>query len=211
VSRILVVGAGGRAGRAAVAEARRRGRHVTAAVRSPDRHPDLVADEVRVVPGDAGDAGQIADAAIGHEAAIVTIFDSVAMDGSFYAHAAAALIDGLASSGVTRMVWVGLASALENSDGVPLMDAPDYPAQYRTFALGHATAVDVLRAAPPTLDWAVLSPAGDFDHDGARTGRYQRSPADGSSRISYPDFAIALLDEIERPTVHRRHIGVQSP
>lgn len=63
--------------------------------------------------------------------------------------------------------------------------------------------------AATTLDWLVISPAGDFDHDGARTGRYRRAAADATSRISYADFAIALLDKIDTPKRHHVHLGVE--
>ena len=89
------------------------------------------------------------------------------------------------------------------------MDTPGYPQEYRSFYLGHAAGTDVLRAAATGLDWLVVSPAGDFDHGGARTGRYRTAPADAASRISYADFAIALLDEIDAPRHHRTHLGVE--
>jgi uncharacterized protein len=50
-------------------------------------------------------------------------------------------------------------------------------------------------------------PAGDVDHGGARTSRYRTALADAAGRISYADFAIALLDEIDNPRHHRMHVG----
>lgn len=105
---------------------------------------------------------------------------------------------------------VGLASILKTASGVALMDTPGYPQEYRVFYLGHAAGVDVLRGARSELDWLVVSPAGDFDHGGARTGRYRAATADAASRISYPDFAIALLDEIDTPRHRRTHMGVEA-
>jgi uncharacterized protein len=93
---------------------------------------------------------------------------------------------------------------------VLLMDTPGYPQGCRDFYLPHAAGTDVLRAAPGSLDWLVVSPSGDFDHQGTRTGRYTLAPADADERISYPDLAVALLDEIDRPTHHRTHLGVRS-
>lgn len=52
-------------------------------------------------------------------------------------------------------------------------------------------------------------PARNLDHGGDRTGRYRTAPADADSRISYADFAIALLDEIDTPKHHRTHLGVE--
>ncbi len=56
--------------------------------------------------------------------------------------------------------------------------------------------------------WVVLSPAGDFDHEGEISGGYAVAPAAADSRITPADFARALLDEVETPTLHRTHAGV---
>ncbi|MGC5010713.1 NAD(P)-dependent oxidoreductase [Streptosporangium sp. DT93] len=209
MSDIIVFGAGGRAGRAAVHEARRRGHRVTAVVRDPAGHDDLTAEGARIVAGDITDADGIARLARGHDAAIAAAYDFGTPPGVFFPAAARALLDGLAGAGVPRLLAVGLASVLETASGTLLMDTPGYPQEYRSFFLGHAAGNDVLRTAGTDLDWLILSPSGDFDHGGPRTGRYRTAPADADSRISYADFAIALLDEIDSPAHHRVHLGVE--
>lgn len=209
MSEVIVFGAGGRVGRAAVEEARRYGRQVTAVVRDPATHGDLATDGVRVVAGDVTDAGSVAALAAGHDAAISAVYDAVARPDAFFVDAARALRDGLTRAGVGRLVTVGLASVLPTASGVLLMDTPGYPQEYRSFYLGHAAGTDVLRAETTPLDWLVISPAGDFDHGGARSGRVRIAPADAASRISHADFAIALLDEIHTPKHHRTHLGVE--
>ncbi len=88
------------------------------------------------------------------------------------------------------------------------MDEPGYPNEYRDFFLGHAAGLDELRTCD--LDWAYVAPAGDFDHDGTRTGRYLLADhGDMTSRITYADFAIALLDEVEAPRHHRAAISIR--
>jgi uncharacterized protein len=72
----------------------------------------------------------------GHDAAISAVYDSGAQPDTFFAGAARALLDGLARAGVGRLIVVGLASVLTNASGVPLMDTPDYPQEYRFFYLG---------------------------------------------------------------------------
>ena len=56
----------------------------------------------------------------------------------------------------------------------------------------------------------IVSPAGDFDHDGVPTESYRVAAADAASPISYLDFATALLDEIDTPKHHRTHLGVEA-
>jgi len=210
MSRIVVFGAGGRAGRAAVGEARQRGHQVTAVVRDPAKYGDLATDGVHLVAGDVTDVDSVARIGEGHDAAISAVYDAGAQPDAFFTGAARALLDGLTSADVGRLVVVGLASVLKTASGAALMDLPGYPQEYRVFYLGHAAGVDVLRAATTGPDWLVVSPSGDFDHGGVRTGRYRTAAADAASRISYADFAVALLDEIDTPKHHHVHLGVEA-
>ncbi|MEU8240132.1 NAD(P)H-binding protein [Actinoplanes missouriensis] len=198
MSEIAIFGAGGRAGRALADEALRRGHRVTAVVRDPRRY----AGTAPVAAGDVTDPG---DVAAGHDVVISAVFDPSAEPRAFYTAAARALL----GIGARRLVVAGLASVLPTADGTLLMDTPGYPQEYREFCTAHAAGAEVLRGSGS--DWLVVSPAGDFDHGGGRTGRYRVVPADAASRISYPDFAVAVLDEIERPAHHRVHIGVEGP
>lgn len=211
MGRIVVFGAGGRAGRAAVAEARARGHRVTAVVRDPAGHAGVFADDgVQLVPGDVTDGGWVAHLAADHDAAISAVYDPTAQADTFYAGAARALLDGLSHAKVPRLLVVGLASVLQTGHGTLLMDTPGYPQEYRSFYLAHAAGTQVLESAATPVDWLVVSPAGDFDHGGARSGRYRTATADQASRISYADLAVALIDEIDTPTHHRTHIGVET-
>jgi putative NADH-flavin reductase len=98
---------------------------------------------------------------------------------------------------------------LETESGALLMDTPGYPQDYRSFYLAHAAAADVL--ASSDLDWLTIAPAGDFDHAHPdRTGKYRTTPAEATSRISYADFAIALLDEVDAPQHHHTLLGVEA-
>ncbi|WP_138901092.1 NAD(P)-dependent oxidoreductase [Streptomyces albidochromogenes] len=195
-SRIIVFGAGGTVGRAAVAEARRRGHEVTT---------------TRRADGDVTDPAVVARLAAGHDAAIVAVYDPGARPGDFFPAVARALAEGLPAAGVKRLVSVGLASVLPTASGEALMDTPGYPQEWREFYLGHGAGTEALRAAAPeVLDWAVLSPAGDFDHEGEPSGGYALAPAVADSRITPGDFARALLDEVDIPTLHGTHAGVSA-
>ncbi|MFC0600922.1 NAD(P)-dependent oxidoreductase [Streptomyces palmae] len=203
---IVVFGAGGRAGRRAVAEARRRGHQVTAVVRDPARHGHLT--DVRVVAGDVTDPAGVERVAADHQAAISAAADLSAAPDAFFTGSARALATGLPAAGVNRLLVVGLASVMPGASGKPLMDEPGYPSEYRSFCLGHAAGLEELRRHD--IDWAYVAPAGDFDHEGGRSGRYRVAEhADAASRISYPDFAIALLDEIETPRHRRTAVSIR--
>jgi putative NADH-flavin reductase len=203
MGKVLVFGAGGRAGRAAVEEARRRGHEVTAAVRNPQKYADLPA---KVVAADVTNPAAIADLAAGQDAVVAAVYDGSSDPAEFFPKAARALVDGL---GKARLVWVGLASILPTEDGTLLMDTPGYPQEYRGFFLAHAAATEAFEDSE--LDWVSIAPAGDFDHEHTeRIGSYRVAPASADSRISYADLAIALLDEIDEPRRHRAQFGVAS-
>ncbi|ADB29598.1 conserved hypothetical protein [Kribbella flavida DSM 17836] len=202
MSRVLVFGAGGRAGRAAVEEAVRRGHQVTAAVRTPGKYADLPAT---VVAADVTDAAAVERLAADHDAVVAAVYDGGSDPTEFFPRAGRALADGV---GTGRLVWVGLASILAAESGVPLMDTPGYPQEYRAFFLAHQAAADLF--AESKADWVSIAPAGDFDHENpARTGAYRLAPAAADSRISYADLAIALLDEIDEPRHHGVLLGVE--
>ncbi|MEV6246550.1 NAD(P)H-binding protein [Streptomyces sp. NPDC051742] len=195
-SRIIAFGADGRVGRATVAEGRRRGHEVTTASRSD---------------GDVTDPAAVARLAAGHDAAIVAVCEPGAAPGEFFPAVARALAEGLPAAGVKRLVSVGPASVPPTASGDLLMDAPGCPQEWRELYVGHGAGTAALRAsAPEALDWAVLSPAGDFDPVGEPSGGYVRAPSAAGSRITHEDFARALLDEAEAPTLHRTHAGVSA-
>ncbi|MBB5788709.1 NAD(P)-dependent oxidoreductase [Jiangella mangrovi] len=210
---IVVFGAGGRAGRAVLAEAAARGWTATAVVRDPARHPDLGNDggsSVRMVAGDVTDGDAVATLSAGHDAAVHAAADLGTPAAQFFPAAASALLSGLAEAEVPRLVAVGLASQLPDVTGRPLIDTPGYPAEYRDFMVGHGAGLEVFRTAHTVVDWLVVAPAGDFDPGGPRTGRYRFVPGDAAARVSYADLAVAVADEIERPRHHRLHLGVET-
>ncbi|MEV4617492.1 NAD(P)H-binding protein [Asanoa sp. NPDC049573] len=206
MSSIIVFGAGGRAGRRVVAEARRRGHRVTAVVRT--RHSDL---DGTVVSGDVTDGASVAALAAGHDAAVNAAARLDVPAGEFFAAAARALTSGLAAAGVPRLVGIGIGTTLEVAPGVPLHDSPEFPAEHRAFSLGHAAQVEVLRAAD--LDWVLLVPPPTLLDDTTggtgtyRTGAGQVLPA-GTTLFPYADLAVAVVDEIDRPRHHRTIVAV---
>ncbi|MEU5974742.1 NAD(P)H-binding protein [Streptomyces sp. NPDC047315] len=210
---IVVFGAGGRVGRAAVAEAVRRGHAVTAVVRDPARHPDLAGDGVTVARGDATDAASVAALATGHRAAINAAVRLDVSPEEFFVTAAKAMVSGLTRAGVRRFVTLGVASTLEVSPGVRMMDGPDFPELHRVFSQGHVAEFETLHGSADALDWLMVCPPLELAADVPRTGRYRTAEGaliDGGGRISHADLALALLDEVEAPRHRRIQLAVSS-
>lgn len=199
--KVLVIGAAGRAGRAAVAEAVARGHEVTALVRDAAAYDAPVGVPVRT--GDAGDPAVVAAAAQGQDAVIASVFDATRDPAVVLPAVASGLVAGV---GGARLVWVGLASVLPDAAGTMLMDSPGYPQEYRSFYLAHLAALDVLRGSD--LDWVAISPSGDIDHGGTPGGGYRVGPGAADARVTYADLAVALVDEAVSPTRRATHVGV---
>jgi putative NADH-flavin reductase len=142
-SRVAVLGAGGRAGRAIVREAARRGLPAVAVVRDPRRHADLATEDIEVVEGDALDAGSLAaiiDPSISAIMSAVTPFtvpprDFSTLDPQFYFRAAAAI---RAVAADRRIIVVGLFATLQTvSGGLVMDDADAFPPALRPFVVSH--------------------------------------------------------------------------
>ncbi|WP_405700873.1 NAD(P)H-binding protein [Streptomyces sp. NBC_01383] len=209
-SRIVIFGAGGRAGRHAVAEAVSRGHQVTAVVRDVAKYGDLAGDGVSVVAGDVTRADSVAEVAAGHDAAISAAGRLDVPADEFYVSAAHALLDGLGRVGVGRLVLIGIGTTLEVAPGVAVHETPGFPEEGLAFSLGHAAELDVLRAAETEISWLVLAPPPVFlDAEASRTGHYRIGgnqvlpAAEGETTFPYADLAVALIDEIETPKHHR--------
>jgi putative NADH-flavin reductase len=117
----------------------------------------------------------------------------------------------------SRLAVVGGSGSLLTADGGPrLMDAHDFRPEWLPEARAHAAALEVLRSAPAGLDWFCLSPPAAFGPwTGAVATRAYRTGADvvlrgadGTSVISEADYALAFVDELERPLHSRRRFTV---
>ncbi|NUT32793.1 MAG: NAD(P)H-binding protein [Hamadaea sp.] len=209
--KIIVFGAGGNAGREIVGEALRRGHTVTAVVRDRAAHPDLPANATAAT-GDATDAASVAVLAAGHDVVVGAVYRADADAGEFFAAAGQALANGALTAGGPRLLWVGVASTLPDGSGVRMCDAPEFPAQWRDFALAHDRASAVFRASPDALDWVIVTPPMRLEQ-GERSGAYRSGSAilPGTDRITYADLAVAVVDEAESAAHHREQIAVAHP
>jgi putative NADH-flavin reductase len=196
--KIAVYGATGAIGSAIVDEARTRGHEVTGISRRGGDGPDQLA-------GDALDAGFTAGVAEKHDVVVSAIGPSrVSDDGTRFVDSIANLA---ATLGDRRLVVVGGAGSLV-VDGERLVDSPGFPDAYKPEALKGAASLALLRATADDVDWTYLSPA-PVILPGERTGTYRvelETPA--GDQISIPDYALALVDEIERPRHVRQRFTV---
>jgi putative NADH-flavin reductase len=195
--KVAVIGATGRAGSKIVEELARRGHQVTAIARQADKAP--AAPNVMARAVDLHDQAALVEALKGQDAAVSAV--------RFVDASPAELIGAIKAAGTPRYLVVGGAASLTLPDGGRLLDSPHFPDAYRAEAQAGTDFLEALKAERD-LDWTFLSPSMIFDGD-ERTGNYRSggdallTAADGKSHISFPDYAIAMADEIETPR-HRR-------
>lgn len=200
--KLAVVGATGKAGSRIVKEALDRGHEVTGI----SRHPETLAahPKLKAIKGDAEDPAGLAALLKGHDAVVSSL--------RFLGTDAVKLIDAVKQSGVKRYLIVGGAGSLEVAPGKVLFDAPGFPDVAKPEAGKGREFLDMIRKED-SLDWAFLSPSAVFG-PGERTGKFRvggdglLTAADGKSSISMEDYAIALVDELEKPKHSRRRFTV---
>lgn len=188
--KIAVLGASGRAGSEITKELSARGHQVLAIARKPEAIPQLPG-----VIAKAGDAASpaLADLIRGADAVISALHFDVPAE---------TLLSALKQAGVPRLLVTGGAASLEVAPGVRVIDDPAFPEEWKGAALGGIAFLDALRDETE-IDWTYFSPAALL-FEGPRLGSYRGgtdqllTDADGESKISFADYAIAMVDELEQ-------------
>jgi len=190
--KVALIGATGRIGSKITAELLKRGHSVTAIVRNPEKAPDE--PNLSAVKGDVTDTERTAALVRGH--------DAVISSAPFIPGISAKVLETVRKSGVKRYIAVGGAGSLKAGDGKMVMDNPQIPAEWLPPIKEGAELLKLLKA-DSQLDWTFFSPAVNIG-PGERTGKFRLgldevvAAPDGKSSISYDDYAIALVDELEQ-------------
>ena len=197
---ITVLGASGHVGSEITKELASRGHQVRAIARRSSRIPEIKG--VERIDGDASEAHTLAGLIRGADAVISALTLDVTGE---------TLLSALKEAGVPRLLVTGGASSLEIAPGKRLIDSPDFPEEWKGFALASHALLEAVRPEK-VVDWTYLSPANDF-FEGPRTGKFRLGgdqllvDSEGKSRISYADYAIAMVDELEQHLHSRRRFS----
>lgn len=202
MSNIAIIGATGRAGSQLLEEALRRGHSVIAIA----RHASKIGHREHVVTKDVDvhDAQALQEAVAGS--------DVVLSAAHFSTLPVEAIIEPVKKAGVKRLLFVGGAGSLLLPDGTKVIDSEGFPDEYKPEATAGGQYLETLRKEQD-LDWTFLSPSAEFV-EGPRTGTFRLGNDhlligdDGKSWISFADFAIAMLDEVEHPAHSRQRFTV---
>lgn len=212
--KIALIGASGFVGSEILTEALNRGFDVTAIVRHPEKltaHPHLTA-----IKGDVFDQHDLSKLLIGHDA-VISAFNAFGSNAAIEAYdkqiiGTYAIINAVKLSDVPRLLMVGGAGSLEIGAQKTLVDSPEFPAAWKEAALAMSEVLAILKQEDE-LNWTLLSPSAMIE-PGKRTNKFRLGlntllrDAEGHSKISTQDYAVAMVNELERPVHVRQRFTV---
>jgi hypothetical protein len=196
---VIVYGATGNAGSEIVKELLARGHKVTGVARNVEKLKGFEGVTAKV--DDLSNVDAIAAIIKGADA-VVTAYQPPPDDTDQLVAVTEREIAAVKKAGGPRLLVVGGAGLLEVAPGVTLIKSGYLPAEYLPIATSHEKALGVLKTSD--INWTYLSP-GAYFVPGERTGKFRLGTNNlimdekGESKISFADYAIALVDEIEKP------------
>lgn len=207
--KIAVVAANGKAGGLIVEEAMRRGFDVTAIVRGENKSAAqnyVIKDALELTTEDLAGFDAVVDAVGGWTPETIPAITDAGIH----------LADVLSGTDVRLLVVGGAGSLFVNPEHTVTVDmGPDFPDNWKPLSSAAGKVLAHLRETNG-LKWTFVSPAADFQADGERTGEYTLAGEEftlnerGESTLSYADYAIAMVDEIESGNHIAQRISVVS-
>ena len=205
--KIAVVCANGKAGQLITKEAVQRGVDVTAVVRGKNRSAasqSISRDVLDITAEDLRGFDVVVDA-----------FGAWTEDTlPLHSSSLKVLCDALSGTDIRSLVVGGAGSLYVNTEHTACVaDGPDFPDMFKPLAAAMAKALSELRQRND-VKWTYISPAGDFQAEGERSGEYILGGEEltlnekGESVISYADYAIAMVDEIVKGSHIQERISV---
>ena len=207
--KVALYGATGNSGSRILKELVSRGHQVIAIVRNPAKLPQP-APGVLITQDDLSDSKKIAAAINGAEA-VISAYAPPQDDVDAIVGVTQRQVEALNHGSKVRLIVVGGAGGLNVAPGVTLIDSGYLPEPVLPIAKAHSKALNVLRAS--TIDWTYLAPAAYFE-PGTLTGKFRLGTDElianerQESRISMEDYAIALVDELEKPQHRRQRFSI---
>lgn len=212
--KVLLIGATGFVGSAILNELISRGHEVTALVRNADKLAGKKG--IKAVVGDVADEEAVTHLAEGKDA-VISAYNPGWMNpdiARLITENYPKILSAAKKSGVGRLLIVGGAGTLFCAPGLRVVDSGAIPEEIMggvrplgDFYLNTLT-------KEQAIDWVFFSPAGVFDEKGERTGNFRLGKddlivdANGQSHISVQDYALAMVDELEKPAHHKERFTI---
>ena len=214
MAKVVLIGATGFVGSAILNELVERGHEVTAVIRNVEKLPKNAL--VKPVKEDVGNEDAIAKLLEGKDA-VISAYNpgwtnpNIAQETIVnYRHILAAA----KKSGIGRLLVVGGAGTLFCAPGVRILETGVFPNEIFNCVVSLGYVYLNILQNEKELDWVFFSPAGMFDEKGERTGKFRLGKddlvvdAEGNSHISVQDYAVAMVDELEKPAHHKERFTI---
>ena len=214
MAKVVLIGATGFVGSAILNELVERGHEVIAVVRNVEKLPKNAL--VKPVKEDVGNEDAIAKLLEGKDA-VISAYNpgwnnpNIAQEPIVnYRHILAAT----KKSGIGRLLIVGGAGTLFCAPGVRILETGVFPNEIFNCVVSLGYVYLNILQNEKELDWVFFSPAGTFDEKGERTGKFRLGKddlvvdAEGNSHISVQDYAVAMVDELEKPAHHKERFTI---
>ena len=215
--KVALIGASGFVGSKILAEALQRGHQVTAIVRNPEKiQPDK---NLNTKKADVLNVDELSKLLAGHDVIVSAFNPARGVAGAhvydLHVQGHKGILAAAKKSGVKRFLGVGGAASLKTPEGIELIDSPQFPAAYEQFKPGIRGTRELyyLLKQEPALDWVFIAPSVVIA-PGERSGKFRIGKDHvlyndkGESKISLEDYAVALVDEMERPQHHNERITI---
>lgn len=214
MAKVVLIGATGFVGSAILNELVERRHEVTAVVRNVEKLPKNAL--VKPVKEDVGNEDAIAKLLEGKDA-VISAYNpgwtnpNIAQETIVnYRHILAAA----KKSGIGRLLIVGGAGTLFCAPGVRILETGVLPNEIMNGVVALGYVYLNMLSNEKELDWVFFSPTGTFDEKGERTGKFRLGKddlvvdAEGNSHISVQDYAVAMVDELEKPAHHKERFTI---
>lgn len=204
--KVVLYGATGNSGQRILQELTNRGHQVTGVARNTSKLPA----HVTAVKDDLSNTETIASIIAGADV-VVSAYAPPQDNTDALLGVTEREIAAVKKAGTARLIVVGGAGLLELAPGTTLIASGYLPEAYHPIAKSHEKALGLLKASD--INWTYFSPAGYFE-PGERTRKFRLGTTNlianekGESRISFEDYAVALVDEIEKPAHERGQLSI---
>lgn len=209
MKKVVLIGASGFVGSAILNELLNRGHKVTAIVRNPEKIK-IEHENLTVIKGDINSQQTVTEISRGFDN-VISAFNPGWTNPNIYEDTLkgyTTILEGVKAAGVKRLLCVGGAGSLFISTGKRLKDAGIIPENYLPAVKGLSEFYLNILTKEKEIDWVFFAPAGSIA-PGERTGKFRLGKdhlvvdKDGKSNISVEDYAVAMMDELEKPGHHQ--------
>lgn len=217
--KIVLLAATGRAGSAILSELIRRDDTIVAVARNIEKLPKNLPKNVTIIQDDLNDEKKLTNIIHGSDV-VISAFGPSSNDPRHttdiaytdqLVHITEKIVNAVQANKTSRLIVVGGAGSLEFSPGVTVLDSGKWPKPYIPIAKSHVKTFNLLKKSD--INWTYFSPPFSI-LPGERTGIFRIGKdalirdQQGKSHISFEDYAIALVDEIDHPKYERARFTV---